>query len=88
MHAVFSTGHGSLPVARLPGLREEILQFLLYDEVQPQMSSSIEEASLYPRLLYLLRLDTQALASMVPHIYQISTMEIWWVSCLRMLMME
>jgi hypothetical protein len=60
MHAVFSTGHGSLPVARLPGLREEILQFLLYDEVQPQMSSSIEEASLYPRLLYLLRLDTQA----------------------------
>jgi hypothetical protein len=60
----FPPGHGSLPAKRLPALRGEILRFLLDQHgMQREQSSDVPngaDRSKYPRLLYLLQLDTPA----------------------------
>ncbi|CAM6071281.1 unnamed protein product [Sphagnum tenellum] len=60
----FPPGHGSLPAKRLPALRGEILRFLLDQHgMQREQSSEVSngaDRSKYPRLLYLLQLDTPA----------------------------
>lgn len=59
-----ASGHGSLPASRLPGLRAEILQFLLDREGSIRgrslTSFKAEEATVYPRLWFLLHVDMQA----------------------------
>lgn len=61
---VLVTGHGSLPVKRLPTLRGEILQFLLDQQVsakgQSTANASGADARVYPRLWHMLHLDVQA----------------------------
>ncbi|XP_073396316.1 uncharacterized protein [Physcomitrium patens] len=60
----FPPGHGSLPTTRLPGLRAEILQFLLDQEGsirgRPLTGFKSEEVKIYPRLWFLLQVDIQA----------------------------
>lgn len=59
----FPLGRGTLPIDRLPTLRAELLQFLL--DVRPTLAEIVDSSCnakgcAYPRLGYLLKLDTQA----------------------------
>ena len=62
--SLLATGHGSLATTRLPGLRAEILQFLLDQEGSIRgrslTSFKAEESGVYPRLWFLLHVDIQA----------------------------
>ncbi|KAJ0479069.1 putative transcription factor WD40-like family [Helianthus annuus] len=55
----FPPGHGTLPPARLPSLRRELIHFLLEDSDAPSLTS-LSAIKSYKNLYHLLELDTEA----------------------------